>query len=120
MRSHRRRGPLEHVLIAGSDDELSAIEALLHLLPPTTYGQVLVETARSDALPSLSVPPRIGVSRLELGAADAPGDRLADAVTGWLAEWMPEDPDPHRAVTVWVGRSARDRVDVVGTTLESL
>ena len=99
---------------------MSAIEALLHLLPSTTYGQVLVETAHAHTLPPLNHPPRVAVTWLQRRAADAAGDLLAAAVTGWLAEWMPEEPDPGRAVTVWVGQSARDRVDAVGTTLESL
>lgn len=120
MRPHRRRGPLEHILVAGNDQELAAIEALLLLLPPTTYGQVLVETAPGTELQPLSTPARVTVTQLERSATDVSGDLLTTAVHGWLAEWMPEEPDLARAVTVWVGGSARHRVDPAGTTVESL
>ena len=120
MRPHRRRGPLEHILVAGSELELPAIEALLALLPSTAYGQVLVETASAQTALSLVVPPRVTVTRLERASADEPGVRLAAAVDAWLAEWMPEDDDPARAVTMWIGCSARDRVKPIAMTVERL
>ncbi|HYI59269.1 MAG TPA: SIP domain-containing protein [Microlunatus sp.] len=119
MRPHRRRGPLEHVLVAGSESELSAIEALLLLLPSTAYGQVLVESEPQQAALVLTAPPRVTVTCLKRSPADEPGVLLAGAVHAWLAEWMPEEPDPARMITVWVGRSARDRVNPIGTTVES-
>jgi NADPH-dependent ferric siderophore reductase len=120
MRPHRRRGPLEHILVAGSESELPAIEALLLLLPSTAYGQVLIETEPQQAALSLSAPPRVTLTCLERTRVDEPGALLAAAVHAWLAEWMPHEPDPARAITVWVGGSARDRVNPVGTTVESL
>jgi NADPH-dependent ferric siderophore reductase len=120
MRPHRRRGPLEHILVAGSELELPAIEALLVLLPSTAYGQVLVETGPAQAAFSLGVPPRVTVTRLERAPGDEPGVGLAAAVDAWLAEWMPADCDPARAVTMWIGCSARDQLKPTGLTVESL
>lgn len=120
MRPHRRRGPLQHVLVAGSIEELPAIEALLFWLPDTTYGQVLVETPELADVPALVKPPRVTVTRLSRGGDDEPGSLLAEAVQGWLAEWMPDEQDPSRVFTLWVGGSARDRVNPAGAQLESL
>lgn len=120
MRPHRRRGPLEHVLVAGSESELPAIEALLLLLPSTAYGQVLVETGPRQAALSVDAPPRVTMTCLERAPGEEPGVLLAPAVHAWLAEWMPHEPDPARAVTVWIGSSARDRVDPTGMTVETL
>ena len=120
MRPHRRRGPLQHVLVAGGHEELPAIETLLVLLPETAYGQVLVETPPQIDLPALSAPARVAVARLARAETDEPGTRLAGAVHAWLAEWMPEEPDSDRVVTLWAGGSVRRRVDPAGATLESL
>lgn len=119
MRPHRRRGPLQHVLVAGSFEELPAIEALLSLLPDTAYGQVLVESSSDLELPVLAAPPRVTITRLARTESDEPGSLLAAAVHGWLAEWMPDEPDPGRAVTLWVGGSARGRVDPAGASVET-
>lgn len=120
MRPHRRRGPLQHILVAGSSDELPAIEALLFLLPETTYGQVLIESPADLDLPALARPGRVTVTRLARAQDDEPGVLLADAVHGWLAEWMPDEPDAARVFTIWVGGTARDRVDPAGAQLETL
>lgn len=120
MRPHRRRGPLQHVLVAGSFEELPAIEALLSLLPDTAYGQVLVEMPPDLELPPLTAPPRVILTRLARTRSDQPGSRVADAVHAWLAEWMPDEPDPARTFTLWVGGSARNRVEPAGATLENL
>lgn len=106
--------------MAGSSEDLPVIEALLLLLPSTAYGQVLVETPIGFSLPPLAAPSRVTVTRLERTVDAAPGDPLAAAVHGWLAEWIPDEPDPGRAVTLWVGCSARDRVDPSGATVQSL
>lgn len=120
MRPHRRRGSLQHVLVAGSFEELPAIQALLFLLPETAYGQVLVETPPHLDLSPLDRPARVAVTRLARSETGEPGSLLADAVQGWLAEWMPDQPDPARTFTLWVGGSARGRVDPAGAQLESL
>ena len=120
MRPHRRRGPLEHVLVAGDADELPAIQALLHLLPRTAYGQVFVESAAGTSMPPLAAPARVTVTQLGRDGDAEVGDLLTAAVNSWLAEWMPEEPDPDRACTLWAGSSARARVNPAGATLESL
>jgi NADPH-dependent ferric siderophore reductase len=108
------------VLIAGVDEELPAVRELMLLLPSTAYGQVMVETAADAALLALTTPPRVTVTQLGRGADAAPGDLLAVAVHAWLTEWTPEDADPDRAFTIWLGTSVRDRIDAQGATLESL
>ncbi len=120
MRPHRRRGPLQHVLVAGSFDELPVIEAVLLLLPKTAYGQVLVETPEHLELPALELPPRMTVARLARGLDDEPGSLVATAVQAWLEEWTPAEPDPARAVTAWVGGVACDPFHFAGATIRSL
>jgi NADPH-dependent ferric siderophore reductase len=111
---------LPHILVAGSFDELPAIEALLFLLPETTYGQVLVETPVDLDLQVLARPARVTVTRLARDQDAEPGALLADAVHAWLAEWMPDEADASRMFTLWVGGTARGRVDPAGAQLETL
>ena len=120
MRSHRRRGPLEHILVAGSLPDLPAIKALLVLLPETVYGQVILETPADAPAVELAAPPRLTVTQLVCTGEIAAGELLAGATQSWLAEWMPNDLDPDRTVTLWVGSSARGRVQPTGAKLESL
>ena len=120
MRSHRRRGPLEHILVAGSLHDLPAIEALLVLMPETVYGQVILETPAEAPAVKLSAPPRVTVTQLVCTDETESGELLAAATQSWLAEWMPADPDADRAVTLWVGASARGRVHPTGAKLETL
>jgi NADPH-dependent ferric siderophore reductase len=107
VRSHRRRLPIEHALIAGDATDLPAIVAALVWLSPDTYGQVLVEMGPDEELPLLAAPLRVSVHRVERSAAGH-GVAAGRAVAAWVEEWMPGEPDERRAVTVWVG----ERVDV--------
>jgi NADPH-dependent ferric siderophore reductase len=122
MRSHRRRGPLEHVLVAGDLADLEAVSALLAFLPADAYGQVFVETPADAPLAPLPAPARVTVTRIARPLDAEPGRLLARAVDGWVAEWCPGEPDAARAVAMWVGASARDLLDLdpVGTPLERL
>lgn len=120
MRSHRRRGPLEHVLIAGDLGELPAIETLLALLPAGAYGQVFVETPTDAELGRLNPPARVTVNRVARPDHGSRGDALVPAVSAWLAEWLPEEPTTERTLTLWVGASVRDRVHAAGAPLERL
>lgn len=120
MRPHRRRGPLQHVLVAGSFDELPVIEAVLLLLPKTAYGQVLVETPEHLELPALDLPPRMTVARLARGLDDEPGLVVSAAVQAWLEEWTPAEPDPARVVTAWVGGVACNPFDFAGADIQNL
>jgi NADPH-dependent ferric siderophore reductase len=120
MRSHRRRGPLEHVLVASDHSELESVMALLAFLPEHAYGQVYVETPADRQLPPLPAPPRVTVTRLARPAGTAPGLLLAAAVDGWVSEWMPDDPDADRLVTLWCGGTVHDLVDPVAAPFERL
>lgn len=120
MRPHRRRGPLQHVLVAGSFDELPVIEAVLLLLPKNAYGQVLVETPQHIDLPALEMPPRMTVARLARRPDDEPGLLVAAAVQAWLEEWTPGEPDPARTVTAWVGGVACNPFDFAGADIQNL
>ena len=120
MRSHRRRGPLEHVLVAGDLDDLTAITALLAMLPAHAYGQVYVETPADTELPALAAPARVTVTRLARPLDAERGVQLAGAVAGWVAEWVPDEPVYERLVTLWIGATACDRVAVVDAPLERL
>ncbi len=102
MRSHRRRLPLEHVLIAGDVADLPGIVTAMAWLPAGTYGQVLVEAGPYDELPSISTPARVTVHRIER-SIDGLGVAVGRAVAAWVDEWMPHEPDERRTVTIWVG-----------------
>ncbi|MET1037006.1 MAG: SIP domain-containing protein [Aeromicrobium sp.] len=107
MRSHRRRQPIEHALVAGDVGDLPGIVTALAWLPADTYGQVFIEVGPDEELPLLAAPPRMTVHRLERSSA---GDGVAAgrAVAAWAGEWIPDEPDERRTVTIWVG----ERVDL--------
>ncbi|GAA0199443.1 MULTISPECIES: hypothetical protein [unclassified Aeromicrobium] len=115
MRSHRRRTPLQHVLLAGCADDLVVLQSVLAMLPSDVYGQVVVEIEPDVALPELDTPARVTVHRVWPGAADR-------AVAAWIAEWMPSEPDAARTVGLWIsaGSSACAvplELDVVAQTI---
>lgn len=106
--------------MAGGVEDLSAIQTLLVLLPETAYGQVFVETPADVAPLTLLAPPRVTVTELPCAADAVRGQQLVAAVQAWLAEWMPEEPEAARSLTLWLGSAARDQVMPTGATLESL
>jgi hypothetical protein len=115
MRSHRRRVPLQHVLLAGCADDLVVLQSALALLPADVYGQVVVEIDPDVDLPVLETPARVTVHRVWPGTADR-------AVAVWIAEWIPSEPDAARTVGLWIsaGSSARSvpvELDVVAQTI---
>lgn len=115
MRSHRRRTPLQHVLLAGCADDLVVLQSALAMLPADVYGQVVVEIDPDVDLPALDTPPRVTVHRVWPGTADR-------AVAAWIAEWMPAEPDAARTVGLWIsaGSSARSvpvQLDVAAQTI---
>jgi len=120
MRPHRRRGPLEHVLVAGDLADTASMSALLACLPAHAYGQVYVEVPAGTELVELAAPPRVSVNLLTRDPDAEPGRLLAAAVAGWVGEWAPEQPDAARAVTLWVGATVRDHVDPLGAPLQLL
>lgn len=121
MRSHRRRSPIEHILLAGEIEDLGAIQAVLAVLPADAYGQVLLEVDTLDQAPVVIAPLRVTVVLLERehpreAAGELPvprGARLADAVGAWVAEWMPADADADRVVTLWIGGRASDPLNAL-------
>jgi NADPH-dependent ferric siderophore reductase len=89
-----------HVLLAGGTSDIRAIRALLLELPGTAYGQVFIEVASPIQVVSLPAPPRVSVtwlfrhSRSHDSARGIPvvrGELMADAVSGWISEWLPAD-----------------------------
>ena len=119
MRPHRRRTPVDHVLIAGDVQDVPAISHLLGLLSADCYGQVLVEAPAGATLPPLPKPPRVTITRI----ATAEG-ALTAAIDAWVSEWMPEEPDEDRAVAIWVGAHASSHVNarchVLGELVERI
>ena len=115
MRSRRRTGPLAHVLVAGDVTELDAVQALVCLLPPEAYGLVLLEADADADLPALACPARVAVTVLRRSTGDAPGARLSAAAAAWAEEWVVDEHDPDRDVSVWVGATvAWDSAPVQG------
>jgi NADPH-dependent ferric siderophore reductase len=102
VRSHRRRLPIEHALVAGDVGDLPAIVTALAWISPDTYGQVVVEVGPGEELPVLAPPLRVTVHRVER-SADGHGVAAGRAVAAWVEEWMPEEPDERRDVSIWVG-----------------
>lgn len=102
MRSHRRRLPLGHTLIAGDVADLPGIVTAMAWLPAETYGQVLIEAGPYDEIPPISTPPRVTVHRIER-TIDGLGVAVGRAVSAWVGEWIPDEPDERRTVTIWVG-----------------
>lgn len=115
MRSRRRSGPLAHVLVAGDVTELEAVRALLCLLPADAYGAVVVEAGCGAELPDLPRPARVALTVLHRAATDRPGVRLSAAAAAWAEEWVVDEHDPTRDVSVWVGATvAWDAAPVQG------
>ncbi|WP_291524152.1 hypothetical protein [Branchiibius sp. NY16-3462-2] len=106
MRSHRRRVPLEHVLVAGHIADLDDIAVALALLPEDAYGQVLIE-GPEGSISTLTAPPRVSIHRV-----DPVTSSLERAVAAWVAEWVPQELDLRRTVTVWLGGHASNLVDL--------
>lgn len=120
MRSHRRRTPLEHVLIAGDVTELDAITALLALLPEGAYGQVYVESSDADRPAVLAAPPRVTVTHVRRGEHHVIGEPLSAVVECWVAEWMPDEPQAERTIAIWAGGTVTGGVPTLGARLERL
>ena len=125
MRSHRRRTPTDHVLIAGRTEDLAGIARILGALSADAYGQVLIEVPAGVRIPSFTRPPRVTVCRITAAPPNDRGDTpLTAAIAAWMAEWMPEDPDADRAISIWVGAQDGSHVDaqchVLGDLVERI
>jgi NADPH-dependent ferric siderophore reductase len=102
VRSHRRRLPIEHTLIAGDVADLAGIVTALAWLPADAYGQVLIEAGLDEELPLLAAPPRVTVHRVDRSPLGG-GIAASRAIAAWGGEWIPDEPDEHRTVSIWVG-----------------
>ena len=103
MRSHRRRRPVDHILIAGRLADLDCVRAAVATLSADAYGQVFVQAPLGTDL-DLRAPARVTVHRVDETSS------LEDAITAWVAEWVPDEADPHRRVAVWIGTHAAPHV----------
>jgi NADPH-dependent ferric siderophore reductase len=103
VRSRRTGRPLEHVLVAGDRSELDTIRTVLALLPDHAYGQVLLETDTEVSFDDVARPARVTVTCVRRQVGAPAGQRLSETLRAWAAEWMPDQADPDREVTAWVG-----------------
>lgn len=95
------------VLLAGNRSDIDLIVELLSQLPPGARGQVFLEVDHTAQIEDLREPEDFAVHWLvreeALGMA-APGQRLIDAVTSWVHEWvLPDSPHEERPQLMWVG-----------------
>ena len=111
--------PTEHVLLAGDVGDLPGIVAALAWLPADAYGQVLVEVAADDELPLLAAPLRVTVHRVER-SPEGDGVAAARAVAAWVEEWIPDEVDERRTVSIWVGERVEPACPHISALVERL
>lgn len=97
------------VCIFAAACDLTVAQEVLLGLPPDAYGQVyLADTDEVD----LVAPARVQVNRLSPALGPCP---LAEAMTGWAAEWLPEGVELTGDIpTVWVLPGATDDLRSAG------
>ncbi len=115
-----------HFLLAGDGDDLPVIRATLRRLPVDAYGQVLLEVASPLQFQPVEAPEGISVTWLFRDGADgilAPvpprGQRIVQALAGWLAEWMPEQHRQQDPLILWIGCCDSALVDDFYVTLRT-
>ncbi|GGA69053.1 hypothetical protein GCM10011490_19490 [Pseudoclavibacter endophyticus] len=110
----KRKVPRTHFLIAGDSVDLPLVAGIVSRLPVDAYGQVFVEVEHSAQVEVWTLPDNVAISWFVRDGADgiAPrGERLAAAVRGWMAEWMPEAEGAREAPSVmWIGCSASEKI----------
>ncbi|WP_256838549.1 hypothetical protein [Ornithinimicrobium faecis] len=95
----RRRGPSIRVCIFAAACDVAAAQQVLLDLPGDAYGQVYLADDTADGMP-LTAPERVQVNRVRPHRGSC---ALADAMSGWAAEWLPEGVGPvGDSPTVWV------------------
>ena len=107
------------MLLAGDVADVAAIEAALAWLPADAYGQVLIEAGADDELPVFGAPLRVTVHRIRR-SADGDGVAAGRAVAAWVEEWMPEEPDERRLVSIWVGQRVEPGCPHINALVERL
>jgi len=111
--------PTEHVLLAGDVGDLPGIVAALAWLPADAYGQVLVEAGLDEELPVLAAPLRVTVHRVERSPL-GDGIAAARAVAAWVEEWIPDEVDERRTVSIWVGERVEPSCPHISALVERL
>ncbi len=110
--SFRHQRSRERVFIAGALEDLPAIESLLSMSGPDAYGQVYIEIGDESDVRPVSAPGRVTVTwlpranrsgRVRPTLLSRRGEALAEAIDGWVAEWMPEDADREDVCLMWLG-----------------
>lgn len=107
------------MLLAGSVDDLPGLAVALAWLPSDAYGQVVVEADEDDDLSGLHAPLRVTVQRVR-PALEGPGLSLARSVTAWVEEWIPDEPDARRTVSIWLGSGVDALVPELSPLVERL
>ena len=107
------------MLLAGDVDDVPGIEAALAWLPADAYGQVLIEAGANDVLPLFRAPLRVTVHRIGR-SPEGDGVAAGRAVAAWAEEWMPEEPDERRLVSIWVGQRVEPGCPHISTLVERL
>lgn len=79
--------------------DFAAAQQVLLGLPADAYGQVYIADGEQSAIP-LEAPTRVQVNRMRPRAG---GCALAEAMSGWAAEWLPSGTTAGSdSPTVWV------------------
>ena len=107
------------MLLAGDLADLPGIVAALAWLPADAYGQVLVEACLDDELPLLAAPPRVTIHRVERSPLGE-GIAAARAVAAWVEEWIPDEIDERRTVSIWVGERVERSCPHISALVERL
>ena len=107
------------MLLAGDVGDVDAIEAALAWLPADAYGQVLIEAGADDELPLFRAPLRVTVHRVHR-SPEGDGVAAGRAVAAWVEEWMPEEVDERRLVSIWVGQRVEPGCPHISALVERL
>ncbi|GAA2223082.1 SIP domain-containing protein [Herbiconiux moechotypicola] len=103
------------VLLAGTENDLDEMRAIIATLGDRARGQVFVEVPSAADIDPIATPERVTVTWLardvrtgEMGSglACAPGQALGRAVSAWVGEMSTgEDVFDGDGLCAWVGRS---------------
>lgn len=125
-------GAIDCVLAAGDASELADLRKWCAALAEDAYGQIFIETSAVTQIEAIDAPPGVGITwicrdRNPLCAERClrAGDALANAVDGWVDEWLRADSSSGRRVTLWAGarsntamRDFWDRLEVEFTGMQ--
>lgn len=114
-------------LFIGDGHDLPVIDGMLQRLPVEAYGQVIIEVASEIQIRPLRAPVGIGItwlSRDRPRGFDEPimprGELAAQALTAWIAEWMPEQhADAAEPFVMWIGATTSPRMSAAYAELSA-